>query len=154
MTRLDRMVVSIGPQDLGKLHGLPASLRLTAFMLTRLKKGSLDMTLPDGRTLRFVGSEPGPHGEIIVHNLTFARRVLARGDVGFAEAFMGEEFDTPSLAAVLEARRMEIDTQMERLRLEMETAALWSQLEYVIPVQLDRAATTPAPVTIPAAEEK
>jgi len=102
MTRLDRMVVSIGPQDLGKLHGLPASLRLTAFMLTRLKKGSLDMTLPDGRTLRFVGSEPGPHGEIIVHNLKFARRVLSRGDVGFAEAFMGEEFDTPSLAAVLE----------------------------------------------------
>lgn len=57
-----------------------------------------------------------------------------------------------SLAAVLEARRMEIDTQMERLRLEMETAALWSQLEYVIPVQLDRTTTSSATTT--AAEEK
>jgi outer membrane protein TolC len=38
-----------------------------------------------------------------------------------------------SLAAVLEARRAEIDTRMERLRLEMENAALWAQLEYLIP---------------------
>jgi outer membrane protein TolC len=38
-----------------------------------------------------------------------------------------------ALASVLEARRMEIDTRLERLRLEMETAALWAQLEYLIP---------------------
>jgi hypothetical protein len=36
---------------------------------------------------------------------------------------------------VLEARRMAIDTQMDRLRLEMETAALWAQLEYLIPAE-------------------
>ena len=35
--------------------------------------------------------------------------------------------------AVLEARRSEIDTRMERLRLEMEAARLWAQLEYLIP---------------------
>lgn len=38
-----------------------------------------------------------------------------------------------SLAGVLEARRVEIDTRMERLRLEMETAGLWAQLQYLIP---------------------
>jgi outer membrane protein TolC len=38
-----------------------------------------------------------------------------------------------TLSAALEARRMEIDTRMERLRLEMETAALWAQLEFLIP---------------------
>jgi len=38
-----------------------------------------------------------------------------------------------ALSAVLEARRMEIDTRMDRLRLEMEAAALWAQLEYLIP---------------------
>lgn len=38
-----------------------------------------------------------------------------------------------SLTAVLEARRNEIDTRMERLRLEMETARLWAQLNYLIP---------------------
>ncbi|GAA3535021.1 TolC family protein [Zobellella aerophila] len=37
------------------------------------------------------------------------------------------------LSAVLEARRMEIDTRIERLRIEMETAGLWAELEYLIP---------------------
>ena len=64
------------------------------------------------------------------------------------------------LSAVLEARRMEIDTRLDRLRLEMETAVLWSQLEYLVPIQPDRPATTltptpmPTPTPIPAAEEK
>ena len=38
-----------------------------------------------------------------------------------------------ALAAVLEARRGEIDTRMERQRLEMETARLWAQLHYLTP---------------------
>lgn len=37
------------------------------------------------------------------------------------------------LAALLEARRMEIDTRLERLRIELETAALWARLNYLIP---------------------
>ncbi len=39
------------------------------------------------------------------------------------------------LASVLDARRMEIDTRIERLRLEMEAAALWARLEYLIPAE-------------------
>lgn len=44
------------------------------------------------------------------------------------------------LTSVLEARRMEIDTRMDRLRLAMETAALWAQLEYLIPAEHQTAA--------------
>lgn len=43
------------------------------------------------------------------------------------------------LGAVLEARRMEIDTRMDRLRLEMETAARWAQLEFLVPPNHDAA---------------
>lgn len=50
---------------------------------------------------------------------------------------------TLSLTAVLEARRMELDARMERLRLEMETARLWAQLTYLIPAEHDVA--TPRP---------
>ena len=39
-----------------------------------------------------------------------------------------------TLNMVLEARRTEVDTQMERLRLEMETARLWAQINYLTPV--------------------
>ena len=38
-----------------------------------------------------------------------------------------------SLASVLEARRGEIDTRIDRLRLEMDAARLWAQLNYLIP---------------------
>ena len=38
-----------------------------------------------------------------------------------------------TLGAVLEARRAEIDTRMERLRLEMNAARLWAQLNYLVP---------------------
>jgi cobalt-zinc-cadmium efflux system outer membrane protein len=37
------------------------------------------------------------------------------------------------LSGVLEARRMEIDTNVERLRIEMQTAALWTSLEFLLP---------------------
>ncbi len=36
------------------------------------------------------------------------------------------------LVAVLEARRMEIDVRLDRLRLETETAGLWAQLNHLI----------------------
>ena len=44
-----------------------------------------------------------------------------------------------ALAAVLDARRMEIDTRIDRLRLEMEAAGRWAQLEHAIPSGPDAA---------------
>ena len=41
---------------------------------------------------------------------------------------------TGPLTAILEARRGEIDLHMERLRLEMDTARLWAQLNYLVPI--------------------
>lgn len=49
------------------------------------------------------------------------------------------------LTTVLEARRMEIDTRMDRLRLEMEAANLWAQLEYLLPA--DHQTSTEGPVS-------
>ena len=40
---------------------------------------------------------------------------------------------TGTLAAVLDARRGEIDMRVERLRLEMDTARLWAQINYLVP---------------------
>ena len=45
---------------------------------------------------------------------------------------------TGALGAVLEARRAEIDTRIERLRLESDAARLWAQLEFLAPAA-DRA---------------
>ena len=44
------------------------------------------------------------------------------------------------LGGVLEARRLEIDTRMERLRLELEAAGRWARLEYLVPPAHEAAA--------------
>jgi len=40
---------------------------------------------------------------------------------------------TGPLTAVLEARRSEVDVRMERLRIEMDRARIWAQLNYLLP---------------------
>lgn len=45
------------------------------------------------------------------------------------------------LSAVLEARRMELDTGLERLRIEQEAASLWATLEYLFPAEHEEVAT-------------
>ena len=57
-------------------------------------------------------------------------------------AFAAYRGATGSLTAVLEARRGEIDMRMERLRLEMDTARLWAQINYLIPAAKDTAFDT------------
>ena len=41
--------------------------------------------------------------------------------------------NSASLNAVLEARRMEIDTRLEQVRLQMENAGVWAKLEFLLP---------------------
>lgn len=48
-------------------------------------------------------------------------------------ALSAYQSNTAPLADVLAARRAEIDTRLERLRIEMETAGLWAQLEFLLP---------------------
>jgi hypothetical protein len=49
---------------------------------------------------------------------------------------------------VLEARRAEIDNRVDRLRLEMEAAGRWAELEYLLPQgHADAASGRPAGIT-------
>lgn len=58
-------------------------------------------------------------------------------------ALAGYRGGTVNLSAVLDARRAEIDTRLERLRLDLETARLWAQLNYLIPAGHDLSAAHP-----------
>jgi cyclopropane-fatty-acyl-phospholipid synthase len=99
-------VPNVIPADrnaLRALRGVPASLRLAGMLLLSARTGSLLMHLPDGRpSLRFGGEAPGPEAEMTVHDLAFARRAIAGGDIGFAEGYMDAQWSTPDLTAVLE----------------------------------------------------
>lgn len=58
------------------------------------------------------------------------------------------------LSAVLEARRMAIDTRLERLRIEKQTAALWAELEFLIPEPSSLEAASAARPALSSQEQK
>ena len=57
---------------------------------------------------------------------------------------------TEPLRGVLEARRLEIDIRLERLRIEIESADLWARLAYLVPAETSVAG--PQPVTVASAQ--
>lgn len=64
--------------------------------------GRLTLTLPNGEVHRLEGDTPGPSAIMNVIDYRFAARVLANGDIGYAEGYMAGEWDSPHLAVLLE----------------------------------------------------
>lgn len=64
--------------------------------------GRLTLVLPDGSSRQLSGKEPGHAAVMNIRSYRFAARVLKSGDIGFAEAYMAGEWDSPELAVLLE----------------------------------------------------
>lgn len=83
------------------LAGLPATVR-TAFRLAeRIRCGTLEVSLPDGRRLAFKGATEGPTAQLVINDYRFAWRLLQGGDIGIAEAYLRGEWETPNLTQFL-----------------------------------------------------
>ncbi|MGP8123374.1 MAG: class I SAM-dependent methyltransferase [Xanthobacteraceae bacterium] len=94
--------VVLTPENIGNaLPDLPRLTRLAFGYAARLRRGTLDVTLPGGRTVRLGGLEPGPAAAMTIHDFGFARRLLNGGDIGIAEAYLRREWDTPDLTQFL-----------------------------------------------------
>src|SRR5690606_12250820 len=66
--------------------------------------GRLTLVLPDGTSRQLSGKEPGHAAVMNIRSYNFAARVLKGGDIGFAEAYMAGEWDSPQLAVLLETQ--------------------------------------------------
>ncbi len=76
--------------------------------------GVLNFVGPDGSLHRIEGAHPGLEARLEVRDSRFVRRVLATGDVGFAESYIAGEWDSPDLAQLLTACSANFD-QIGRL---------------------------------------
>ncbi|HLX15728.1 MAG TPA: cyclopropane-fatty-acyl-phospholipid synthase family protein [Bradyrhizobium sp.] len=83
------------------LPELPRMVRLALGFGSKLRHGALEVTLPDGRTVRLGDNGPGPTAAMTVYNYGFASRLLRSGDIGIAEAYLRGEWDTPDLTQFL-----------------------------------------------------
>jgi len=83
------------------LPDVPKLVRFAFKFASNLRRGTLDVMLPDGRTVRCGGLESGPAAQMTIHNYGFAWRLARGGDIGIAEAYLRREWDTPNLTQFL-----------------------------------------------------
>ncbi|KQW23104.1 cyclopropane-fatty-acyl-phospholipid synthase [Afipia sp. Root123D2] len=95
-------LITVTPDNVESvLRDVPRLVRLAFGFAAKLRRGTLDITLPDGRTIRCGGLEPGPAATMTIHSYGFAWRFLNGGDIGIAEAYLRREWDTPNLTQFL-----------------------------------------------------
>src|SRR3954469_20932023 len=95
-------LISLTPETVDTVvPDLPKLVRMALGFGSRLRRGTLDVTLPDGRTFRLGGAEPGPAAAMTLYKYGFASRLLNGGDIGIAEAYLQGEWDTPDLTQFL-----------------------------------------------------
>src|SRR5215470_1243428 len=95
-------VIRVTPDNIRSvLADLPRMARLALGFASRLKRGTLDVILLDGRVIRLGGLEPGPAAVMRLYNYGFASRLINAGDIGIAEAYLNGDWDTPDLTQFL-----------------------------------------------------
>ncbi|MEQ8327365.1 cyclopropane-fatty-acyl-phospholipid synthase family protein [Parvibaculum sp.] len=94
--------LDVTPANVSKIAGIPRLARMAFRALLNIRRGSLLIVLPDGRRLRFSGSEPGENAEMIIRDFGLTRRFVANGDLGAAEAFLDGMWDSPNVTAFLQ----------------------------------------------------
>ena len=69
--------------------------------LARIQIGNLEVQFPSGTKKIFAGNTDGPSAKINIHKINLVRRLIISGDIGLAESFMAEEWDTPDLTTLI-----------------------------------------------------
>lgn len=82
--------------------GAAWQVRLMLNMLKRLRQGRLKVILPNKETRRVEGDLPGPRGELSIKSPRLLWKLLRNGEVGFGEAYMRGDWDSPDLTALLQ----------------------------------------------------
>jgi cyclopropane-fatty-acyl-phospholipid synthase len=92
--------------------------RAAAAVLRRIDCGEILVQLPGGRGVAISGSRGGEPVHIRIHSWKCLLRLLAHGDLGFAEGYLAGEWSTPNMHAFLNAAapRSPHEASFERLK--------------------------------------
>jgi len=71
-------------------------------LLSCLKVGKITVRTPNGATIDHQTGRPGPEATVVLYRWRALRRLLAGGDIAFAEAYMDGDWSSPDLPALLE----------------------------------------------------
>ncbi|MBC8982383.1 class I SAM-dependent methyltransferase [Pseudomonas lurida] len=79
----------------------PAGARIFLKLLGRICRGHLKLITPSGRRMVFGNVQDAEGATLYVHDWRACQRILAAGDIGFAEAYAAGWTDTPDLTALM-----------------------------------------------------
>src|SRR5688500_5295801 len=77
-------------------------------LLEKMPLGSLQLTLPSGETLRY-GNGEGISADVRINNIDFFRKSVLYGDIGFGEAYVDGDWDTPDITKVISWFLLNVD---------------------------------------------
>ena len=100
-------------------------------LLGCLKVGKITIRAPNGATLDHQTGRPGPEATVVLHRPRAVRRLLAGGDIAFAEAYMDGDWSSPNLPALLELAAVNID-EIERTISGFMPVRLFNRLRHVL----------------------
>lgn len=100
-------------------------------VLRHLECGRLTVMLPSGERIVHIGRLPGPHGVIELRDLRALRRLLTRGDVGFAEGYIAGDWTSPDLTALI-AMAAENVARLDRTMDGFWPVRLWRRLGHAL----------------------
>ncbi|NGN39739.1 class I SAM-dependent methyltransferase [Mesorhizobium sp. CGMCC 1.15528] len=83
-------------------RGLPAKARMVLSAAMNLARGTLKITLPDGRAVLVGGKAPGPDAQLVLNNWRLPGRAFTGGTIGVAESYMDGDWESPDVTSFLE----------------------------------------------------
>ena len=88
----------------GVTNSLKGNLSAQALLklLSQLKSGYLQMTLPDGQIREFGNKSDSLCADIQIFDWNVFKDLMSHGDIGFAESYIRGEWDSKNLKAILE----------------------------------------------------
>src|SRR4051812_24689357 len=72
-------------------------------MLRRIDCGEISLQTPEGRRFVLRGKRAGERAHLVLHSWKCMLRLLASGDLGFAEGYLAGEWSTPNIHSFLSA---------------------------------------------------
>lgn len=100
-------------------------------VLAQIVCGRLTVVLPSGRTITHVGTQPGPHGVMELRSGRAFRRLLSRGDVGFAEGYIAGDWTSPDLTSLIAMAALNV-ARLDRILEGFAPIRLWRRLSHAL----------------------
>ena len=94
--------LSFGASAELKTEHFPSQVKMVLRMLGRLESGALRITLPDGQSAVFGNHLHAQPVGITLNNWQVCFAVLKSGDIGFAESFINNDWETDNLPGLIE----------------------------------------------------